>query len=137
MVGKILLATEVMWFDDMLLGSFGTEPVARYLGRLPLRCAALVDVAKKAGLANGRTEAGVVLALREQSVTILKQWKMRNLLDAVNHAVMPSPNVTAMVSVVVDNQKDCKELKVVRLLFCVIIFYLSLTSSSSFLFSLN
>ena len=115
-VGEILLATEVMWLEESLVDLFGLDPVSTYLARLPLRIAALVDVAKKAGLANGRTEGGVLLVLREQSATMLRQWKMRNLMTVVpNNAAMPTLNVTTMVSVIVDIQKDCKELKLVRL----------------------
>ena len=85
-----------------------------------------MDVAKKAGLANGRTEGGVLLVLREQSATMLRQWKMRNLMTVVpNNAAMPTLNVTTMVSVIVDIQKDCKESKLVRLYTSQIIYFLS------------
>ena len=110
-----------MWLEETLVGLFGVLPLSQCLGRLPLRVAALLEVATRAGLGIGRTQAAVLGVLRDQSSTILKQWKMMNIMETTvsNNAAVSSLNDVSMVAVMVDIQKDNKELKLVRLIFAL------------------
>jgi hypothetical protein len=107
-VGSILLAVEVMWVNDTMLGV--SDP-----SQLPLRVKRILEVATKAGLGEGRTLGGVIALVRDQSTAILRQWRMQNLMDSKqpSDAVSIPPNVVIMLA---DQQRDCKE---TRLVSCI------------------
>ena len=115
-----------MWLNENMISIFGSQ--TPQLEKLPLRVAALVDVATKAGLGMNRTRLGVLQLLREQSSAVLEQWRTMNMMKtiAVNNGAEPLINSTNMVALVVDVQTDCKETRLVSLLlyFYTIIFRL-------------
>jgi hypothetical protein len=109
--GKLLLATEMMWLDETMVRLFGVHSPS--LERLPLRTRALLDVATQAGLGNGRTKSQVLVLLRGQSSSILKQWRTMNLMDIVvgNNGAQQSIQNSNIVSLLADQIKVNRELQ--------------------------
>ena len=108
-----------MWLNETLIALFGMQ--APLLDQLPLRIRALLDVATKAGLGDGRTKSGVLVVLRGQSSLILRQWQMQNVKAThVNDGGQPSMNGTDVVALLVDQQQDFKETRLVSSLHCFI-----------------
>jgi hypothetical protein len=97
-----------MWLHDLMLGISSAHP-------LPLRVNALLDAATKAGLGVGRTRDGVMAVLRDQSSAIVRQWQMRNLISTEQPSGTAIPS--HIVDMLVEQQRDCKEMRLVSISF--------------------
>jgi len=122
-VGTVLLATEVMWLNEVLIEKFGVNAPA--LERLPLRLSALLDVATKAGLGVGRSRSAVLTELRKQSCLIKNQWLKENYVQqtsttsANNDATGSSTNDTTVAEILADQVQRLNELTSVSHTRCI------------------
>ena len=100
----------MMWVDEHIVG-FPTT------GQLPFRVTALLEAATKAGLGLGRTSVGLLNLLREQSRAIHRRWKIANLMEmeatVASNEGFSSMNRDNLVAMLVDTQRDCKEMRLV------------------------
>ena len=114
-VGYLLLAVEVMWLSQRILGIFGARSLTPdLLGGLPVRVKALLDVAAKAGLGADRTRLAMLELLKGQSINIYQQFLRENAIDQVARSIQQQP-LDVVIGQLAEVQRENRELKMVHL----------------------